>query len=280
MSKDLELRGLQPSTQERYLGCARQFAKHFMKSPAEMGRDEVRVFFEDLIHNKKRSKSTHNVMWNALNFLYAYTLERPTVMEGVIKPRTKKKSPPSVLSGTEVMEVLNSLPRVKHRTIATLCYAAGLRVSEACKLEIAGVDSRRNVLRIKDGKGGCDRYALLGASLLSQLRGYYRIVRPPGPYLFPGQRPDRPLSKSAFGDYFRNVVTNSGYRKRVTPHTLRHSFATHLLELGVNLRTIQVLLGHASIRSTTIYTKVALKTVGRTQSPLDILGTDSAKILG
>ncbi len=278
MSKDLELRGLRPTTRSRYLLGVKNFAAHFMKSPEEMGREEVRSFLDHVA--SEQSLSTCRVTWCALNFLYTQTLNRPEVMDGIIRPRSPKRKTPVVVSGTEMEEILRAIPSLKHRTITMLLYGAGLRVSEGCRLEIACIDSRRNALLIKDGKGGLDRYTILGPRLLEGLRHYYRIVRPRGKYLFPGMIPGKPITVGAYRNYFYRAIADAKIGKAVTPHTLRHSCGTHLLELGINLRTIQVLLGHASIRSTTIYTKVALKTVSQLQSPLDILGTSRADVLG
>ena len=279
MTRDLQLRGLQPTTCTRYLICVKQFARHFMKSPAGLGSTEVRAFLEHQLITKKLSKSTVRVQWNALMFLYTHTLGRPDVMLGIPKPRKSRRKAPVVLAGTEVRRLLKAFRMLKHRTLATVTYATGLRVNESRHLQVNDVDSRRNVLLIRMGKRG-QRYALLGERLLAILRDYYREARPEGVYLFPGARPDRPLSRVAFAEQVTKAARVAGIKKRVTPHTLRHSFATHMMELGTNLREVQVLMGHESIRSTMLYTTVTLERIGKTRSPLEVLDTERGEVLG
>jgi site-specific recombinase XerD len=159
-------------------------------------------------------------------------------------------------------------------------YGAGLRIGETCSLEIGDIDSKRMVIRIRDGKGGRDRYAMLGDRLLEGLREYFRLVRPAGPHLFPGERPGTAVSPDSVRAVLKKAVVKAGITKHVTPHILRHTFATHILEAGVDIRTIQALLGHRSIRTTQIYAQVSTDTIRRTKSPLDLLGTKKGEVLG
>ena len=172
-------------------------------------------------------------------------------------------------------------PAPKQRAVIMTTYGAGLRVSEACSLCVEDIDSKRMLIRVREGKGGRERYVPLGTRLLGELRAYFRRVRPVGPYLFPGIKPDWPLTRSAVERATKIAVARSGIGKHVTPHTMRHSFATHLLELGVDVRTVQVVLGHSSIRSTTQYLHVSTARLSRMPLPLETLGTAAAaRLLG
>ena len=159
-------------------------------------------------------------------------------------------------------------------------YGAGLRIAEACSLRISDIDSKRMLIHIRDGKGSKDRYVMLSERLLPYLRYYWRTAHPPEPYLFPGGKPGEPITTRAVGRVLRKALTGCAFSKRITVHSLRHGFATHLLELGTDIRTIQRLLGHASIQTTARYTYVSAQHVGRTKSPLDLLGTKQGETLG
>ncbi len=160
---------------------------------------------------------------------------------------------------------------LKHRVVLMLAYGAGLRISEVCSLQVADIDSQRMVIHVRDGKGGKDRYVMLGDRLLAVLREYWRLVKPPGSFLFPGTKGAPHLQPTTVQRMLQTVVATCGFSKRVTPHVLRHGFATHLLEAGTDIRTIQQLLGHASIRTTVRYTQVSTLQIGQTHSPLDRL---------
>jgi site-specific recombinase XerD len=187
---------------------------------------------------------------------------------------------PDILSGSEVARVLAAVGSRKHRMVLMAAYGAGLRVSEACSLSVGEIDSARGVIHVRDGKRGRDRYVMLADRLLLALREYWRIERPAGTRLFPGRAPGGCVSQQAVRDALRKAVAVCGLTKRVTVHTLRHSFATHLLEGGTDLRTIQELLGHNSIRTTVGYLHVSAARIGRTKSPLDVLGTPDGAVLG
>jgi len=274
MSDDLELRCYKPGTCENYLHCAERFAAHFRRSPAEMGEAEIREYL--LSRKRKAGPGAVKMSVAALKFLYTHTLNRPEEVIRIPWPRTPKPLP-DILSGTEVSRLLESLRSVKHRMIAMTAYGTGMRVHEACSLKTGDIDSKRMLVHIRDGKRGRDRYVMLPSRLLLCLREYWKAARPPGDRLFPGRDPDGHIGPSAVRDAVRKAARDAGITKRVTPHVLRHSFATHLLESGSDIRTIQVLLGHGSIRTTERYVKVSKAHVGKVKSPLDLLGTEEGK---
>ncbi len=279
MEADLRLLNLGAGTQKAYLRYAYNFAKYFMKSPADMGQEEVREYLLHLIDERKLQPSTVKVHAAALKLLYDVTLKRPDVVQSVRMPRVPRQVP-EILSGSEIETFIGAFESTMYRAIAMTMYGAGLRVSEACRLQIGDIDSKRMVIRVRRGKGDKGRYSKLAERLLVVLREYYRHAKPPGPYLFPGQPADKPISRESVGRAVRRVVKACGISKRVTPHILRHSFATHLLETGTDIRVIQVLLGHSSIRTTQLYAQVSTQQVSRTKSPLDLLGTKEGKVLG
>jgi site-specific recombinase XerD len=204
-----------------------------------------------------------------LRFFYGVTLGHEVIPERIAYAREPRKLP-VVLSGEEVVRFLEAIPSLKSRAALTTVYAAGLRVSEVVRLKINDIDSRRMVIRVEQGKGGKDRYVMLSPQLLEILRTYWRLTRPKH-WLFPGRDQERPLEPTVLHAACRSARTAAGLGKRVTVHTLRHTFATHLLENGADVRIIQVLLGHASLASTARYTQVATKTISTTPSPLDRL---------
>lgn len=271
MEADMKIRGLRPATQAEYLRVATRFAAYFMRSPAEMGLAEVREY---LLHHIQagRSTSTQQVYLCALRFLYRVTLERPEELETLVGPRRIQRLP-EVLSPGEVAAILGTVHSPRYRAVLTTMYAAGLRVGEACRLRPTDIDSKRGVIRIHDGKGGRDRVVMLSPRLLDELRSYWRLVRPSGEYLFPAQGGGSLRSESV-RVVLKRAAASVGIAKRVTPHCLRHSFATHLLEAGTDARAIQVLLGHASIETTQRYMQVSAQFVATIQSPLDRLGKE------
>lgn len=276
MAADLRLRNLRPSTRESYLGCVRKFAGYHMRSPAEMGEKEVRDFLVHLRDDKHLVPSTTKVYVAALKFFYSNTLRRPEVVRSWLQPRVAKKLP-VVLSREEVEALLNGVASIKYRAVLMTAYGSGLRIGEVCRLQIKDVDSSRMLLHVRDGKGGRDRYALLSPRLLEALRTYWRAERPAGPYLFPGQKAGTAVSPEAVRKVQRKAAKECGIKKRATPHVLRHCFATHLLDAGTDIRTIQALLGHRSIRTTQLYTQVSPEHISRVESPLDTLETEAKK---
>jgi site-specific recombinase XerD len=273
MLSDLELRGYSPSTMEQYLACVRIFTAHYMRSPAELGEDEVRGVLLYLRKVKKVSPPRINTFTAALKFVYKRTLRRPEVVANIPWPKIQKTLP-VVLTPDEVKQVLDAIEPVKYRTLFVTAYAAGLRITEACSLEIDDIDSGRGVIRVRRGKRGRDRYAMLGDALLAALRHYFKEERPQGPWLFPYRDPGSHVPPYQARRVLRRSLEKSCIEKRVTPHTLRHCFATHLLEYGTDLRVIQALLGHTTIRTTAHYAHVTTRHVRGTKSPLDLLGDE------
>jgi len=270
MQEDLLLKAYSPHTQRAYLGCARHFARHYLRSPEEMGEQEIRDFLLHLARDRKASPATLSMYVNALKFLYNVTLKRPEAVQGLAYPK-RAKTLPVILSPAEVLRILAAIRSLKHKAIVATAYAAGLRISEVCALRVSDIDSQRRRIHVRAGKGKKDRYVMLGESLLDLLRQYYRKARPQGAYLFPGYKPQRPICTNAVRQVLRQVIREIGLTKRVTMHTLRHCFATHLLEAGTDTRILQVLLGHSSIRTTLRYTHITDRLVQNLVSPLDMI---------
>jgi site-specific recombinase XerD len=277
MKADLELRAFAPSTRKEYLRRARNFVAHFGRPPTELGEREVREFLLYLLNDRKSGPATHHMYVAAIKFLFSTTLGRPQAVANIPWPK-RPQTLPEILTGDEVERLLHEIASIKHRAILMTAYGAGLRISEACSLQIADIDSKRMLIHVHEGKRSKDRYVMLSERLLEVLRAYCRVGRPHGPYLFPGMIPGRPITTGAVQRVLHQVVVECGFSKRVTAHSLRHGFATHLLEAGEDIRTIQRLLGHASIQTTARYTKVSLRHIGRTKSPLDLLGTKKGQV--
>jgi site-specific recombinase XerD len=270
MEGDLILKAYSPHTQKAYLRSARHFARHYMRSPQEMGEQEVRDFLLHLVRDRNASPATQDMYVNALKFLYAVTLKRPEVVKDLSHPK-RPKTLPVILSPAEVLRVFAAIHSVKYKAIIAIAYAAGLRISEVCSLSVSNIDSQRMRIHIRSGKGKKDRYVMLGERLLTLLRQYYQAVRPQGKYLFPGQKPHSHISTSSVSRVLQKVIQETGLSKKVTMHTLRHCFATHLLEAGTDIRILQVLLGHSSILTTLRYTHITDRLVQKLVSPLDML---------
>ncbi|MBI3693395.1 MAG: tyrosine-type recombinase/integrase [Acidobacteria bacterium] len=270
MTEDMQVRNLSPRTQESYLLQASLFARHFHQSPAVLGPEEIRAYQLYLINEKKLATSSILLAVAALRFLYQVTLKKDWRIWEVIPAPRKPQKLPVVLSPEQVVHFLGCVPDVKHTAILTTCYAAGLRISEAVRLKPGDIDSQRMVIRVELGKPQKDRYVMLSAQLLQTLRGYWRVARPKQ-WLFPGKLPGRPLSTDAVEKACREARRRSGIAKPVTPHSLRHAFAVHLLESGTDIRTIQLLLGHRSLATTARYLRISTSKVCSTTSPLDLL---------
>jgi integrase/recombinase XerD len=268
MIEDMTNRNLSPATQRSYLNAVSKFSRHFGQSPDRLGLDEVHAFQVHLVATGTSWPSLNQIVC-ALRFFYGVTLGQGNIPERIAYAREPQKLP-VVLSADEVVCFLEAIPSLKSRTALTTVYAAGLRVSEVVMLKIADIDSGRMVIRVEHGKGGKDRYVMLSPQLLRILRGYWRLARPKR-WLFPGRDEERPLEATTLHAACRSARTAAGLAKEVTAHTLRHSFATHLLENGADIRIIQVLLGHANLQSTARYARVATKTISKTPSPLDRL---------
>jgi site-specific recombinase XerD len=264
------MRGLAPTTQRSYLHYVIEYAKFFNTSPEALDLEAVRQYKLHLIEERRFSPHSVNTFVSSAQFLYTVTLEMPWGKECF--PRMRVGSTlPVVLDPEEVAQFFDYVPSLKYRAALMLCYGAGLRVSEAVAVKVTDIDSKRMVIRIAQGKGRKDRYVMLSPRLLLVLRRYYRAARPVE-WMFPSWRQHRHLTATSLSNACRDASKQSGLTKRITCHTLRHSFATHLLENGTDTRVIQMLLGHSNIDTTARYTQVSASLIARTPSPLDALG--------
>jgi integrase/recombinase XerD len=270
MIEDMRSRNLSPHTQATYVLQVSLFARHFGKSPEDLGPEEVRAYQVHLTAERKLAVGSILIALGALRFLYKVTLKRDWRFEDLIPLPKRRHTLPVVLSPAELLHFLACVPGVMHRIILTVCYAAGLRISEAVHLRIADVDSQRMVIRVEQGKGQKDRYVMLSPKLLEILRDWWRRTKP-STWLFPGKVAGQPITRSAVERACQVARRRSGIRKPITPHSMRHGFAAHLLESGTNIRTIQLLLGHRSLATTARYLRVATTTVCATRSPFDLL---------
>jgi integrase/recombinase XerD len=270
MIEDMQIRNLSRGTIKGYVSHVAQFAKHFNQSPDLLGAEEIRQYQVFLARDRKFSTSTLNVALSALRFFYKVTLRREWALDHLRYPRRPKRLP-VVLSQSEVYRVLSAVRNLKHRTLLMTLYATGMRVSEATRLRVEDIDSKRMVIRVHQGKGKKDRYVPLTPTLLAVLRKYWNTYRPKG-VLFPSQRGGAALTQGSLTNVCVEARKKAGLSKRVTTHTFRHSFATHLLEAGTDLRTIQVILGHRSLRTTAMYLHVAENNIRLDKKGEDLLG--------
>jgi len=279
MEQDLVLRGLSCATQESYLRCAKAFIAHYKCPPERLGAAHVRQWLLHLLKEKQRKPATVNVAIGALSFLFGTTLNRPEVMRGIRSVR-KELPAPNILSGSEVSRLLEHAPSLMHKTLFMLMYGEGLRVSEARCLEVDDIDSERMVLHVRRTKNHRDRMVTLSALTLSTLRAYYRETRPKGPGLFLGRGTGLPITRNAIHAALKRAARAAGISKTIHPHLLRHTYATHQLEMGTDLRSVQILLGHRNLQATARYTHMSESRRQRLRSPLDLLGTKEGRVLG
>ena len=269
MEQDLRIRGYAESTQKIYLERVHSYVRYFMRSPDELTLEDIRQYQLHLTEEREVSWAYFNQTVCALRFFYRVTLKKDWDVCHIPYQKTGRKLP-EILSFDEVNALFDALSNIKHRAILMTMYSGGLRLQETLNLRVNDVDGDRMVIRVEQGKGRKDRYVMLSETLRLTLRDYWKVHRPRH-WLFPGQAPARPLTKMSVQRFFCKAKKAAGITKRVSPHSLRHSFATHLLEGGTNIRVIQRLLGHKSIRSTEIYTHVAENYLSETRSPLDQL---------
>ena len=269
MIQDLQIRNYSPRTIDIYTRAVARFAEHFGKSPRHLGAEHVRTYQAHLVETKA-SWARFNQTCCALRFFYRVSLGREGMVDQIPFPKTERRLP-VVLSAAELGRFFQSVSCLKHRTVLMTMYGAGLRISEALNLRLEDIDSERGVVRVRRGKGRKDRYAPLSPALLEVLRGYWKAYRPSG-YLFPGAREDRPLDPSAVQRSCVRARLEAGLAKPVTTHTMRHCFATHSLEAGTDLRTIQHILGHGSLNTTAIYLHVASGKMRQNAEAQDLLG--------
>jgi site-specific recombinase XerD len=273
MIEDMKVRRFAERTQYAYVRYVGKFAAHFGRSPDRLGSQHVHAFQMHLLENGFGYSTLKQVVL-ALRFLYGVTLRRHWFVEMIPHPKQDRRLP-TVLNREQVLKLLDCIGNIKHRAILAACYAGGLRVSEVSHLHVSDIDSQRMLIHIRRGKGGKGRMVPLSEKLLSILREYWRHVRPRD-WLFPGRDRDRPISPRSVQRVCLRARRQAGINKKVTVHTLRHSYATHLLDAGTDVRTIQLLLGHASLRTTALYTHVSTRGVLSTKSPFDLSSTTEA----
>jgi site-specific recombinase XerD len=273
MIEDMRIRNFAPATQKIYVKCVAKFAEHFGRSPDKLGSEDAREYMRYLVEETHTTASYHAQVAAALRFLYRWTLQVDWPIDRIPSPKLERRLP-VVLSRDEIARFFEGVDSLVYRVIFMIAYSAGLRVSEITNLQVQDIDRERMVIHVRCGKGAKDRYVGLSERLLVELNQYHKAFRP-NKWLFPGRRPGHPLTTSAVHRVCRRTGKQAGLTKRVTPHMLRHSFATHLLEDGVDLRTIQLLLGHSCLSSTSVYLHVS-PTVGKNvTSPLDRLNVSS-----
>jgi integrase/recombinase XerD len=270
MIEDMQVRNLSPHTQTSYVQQVSLFARHFGKSPEILSPENIRAYQVYLTNEKKLAPGSIQIAVASLRFLYKVTLHKDWTFEETIPSPKKPQKLPIVLSPEEVLRFLDCVLSLKHRTILTICYAAGLRISEAVCLIPTDIDSQRMVIRVDQGKGQKDRYVMLSPRLLEILREWWHVEKPKQ-WLFPGDFPGEHISKSAVQQACQKARRICRISKPITPHSLRHAFAVHLLESGTDVRTIQLLLGHRSLATTARYLRIATSKVCSSTSPLDLL---------
>ena len=273
MIDDMTARRFSEATRKDYVRNVRNFTAFLGRSPDTATSDDLRRF---QLHMAQQQVSpwSINAAIAALRFFFTVTLERPDLVRPLRIVNEPRKAP-VVLSQEEVARLLEAAPGLKYKAALNVAYGAGLRVSEVANLKVSDIDSERMTLRVEQGKGQRDRYVMLSPQLLELLRDWWRASRPQV-WLFPGQTPINPMTPRQLNRAVDAARDLAGISKRVSPHTLRHSFATHLLEPGVDIRVIQVLLGHAKLETTALYTRVAVNTVRDIESPLERLGVNLA----
>jgi integrase/recombinase XerD len=271
MKQQMEIRGLSARTRESYLADIEQFVRHFMKSPDQLSLDDIHDYQQHLIRDRKYAENTINQHVAALKFLYRSTLKRDWNIE-MIPYHKRSKKLPVVLSRDEVKMLFKATENIKHRAMLLTLYSTGIRASELTHLKVSDIDSKRMLVRIEEGKNSKDRYVRLSEKLLEFLRSFWINQKTkPKTWLFPGYGDDSPLSRHSVQKMILKLKDKTSIKKHVTTHTMRHTFATHMLESGVDIRRIQLMLGHRSLRTTAIYLHVASNYLHEAKTPLDTL---------
>src|ERR1700685_3945720 len=277
MLDELQRRNYSPSTVRCYIHAVEDFSKYFHRSPERLGPSHIRQYQVHLFRDRKLSPGTIQSRCAALRFLFVKTLRRPYLLDEIPFPQRPRKLP-AVLSPEEVARLIDSAQNLMHRAMLMTLYATGLRRAELCHLKVTDIDSERMVIHVRQGKGGRDREVLLSPKLLETRREYWRWMKPKT-YLFPGTvknwRADKPITPKVVWKAVNEAGKRAGISKRVAPHLLRHSFATHMLEAGADLRTIQVLLGHAKIGDTALYLHLSRRHLQAVASPLEAIEVSS-----
>src|SRR5579863_650667 len=273
MLDELQRRNYSQSTVRSYIFAVEDFAKYFRRSPERLGPEHIRQYQAYLFRERKLSAGTIEGHTAALRFLFVKTLRRPYLPDHIPLPKRQRRLP-TILDQQEVARLIDSAGNLMHRTMLMTLYATGLRRAEMCHLKVCDIDSKRMVIHVRQGKGGRDRDVLLTPKLLETLREYWRWMKPKT-YLFPGTvnnwRADVPITEKIVWKAVAEAAKHAGVSKHVSPHTLRHSFATHMLEAGADLRTIQVLLGHAKLADTTVYLHLSRRHLQAVPSPLETI---------
>jgi integrase/recombinase XerD len=272
MLEDLQLRGLAPKTQQCYVAAVQQLARHYGRAPDQLSEAELRQYFLFLLNEKKVAESTFRIHLYGIRFFYELTLKRPWPVFDLVRPRSTQKLP-VVLSPRELRSLLALVEHPEARMCLRMIYACGLRLREGTQLQVSDIDPHRMLVRVRQGKGGKDRYVPLAERTLQLLREYWQLARS-RPWLFPARHRPMPLSATSLQKTFKAVVRQSGIPKDASIHTLRHSYATHLLERGVSLRVIQELLGHRSLRTTARYTPLTPPTWDVVHATINALMAD------
>jgi len=269
MINAMKIRGFTPKTQKNYVADVSALARYCNRSPDKLRKEEVQAYLLYLSEERKLSWSSCNCAASSLRFFYKHVLDRQDTRLWIPKRKNMTKLP-EILSRKELERFFSALTNPKYRAIFMTAYGAGLRTGEVMHLQVEDIHSDRMMIRVRQGKGRKDRYTLLSARLLTELREYWKIERPVL-WLFPGQDSEQPLCHTSLRKSFHRAKNKARIKKAGSIHCLRHCFATHLLEAGVDLRTLQVLMGHNSIRSTARYVQLTAKALGKTRSPLDLL---------
>lgn len=282
MLEELQRRNFSPTTVRSYLYAVERFARHFKCRPDRLNQTHLRSYQAYLLRAGQLQPKTVRLHVSALRFFFVKTLRRRYLLDDTPYPKAPQRLP-SILSVEDMARLIEAADGLYHRTMVMMLYSTGMRSAELLQLQVADIDSRRMLIHIRQGKGGRDRYVPLSPTLLATLRVYYRWLRPQT-WLFPGTvhnwRADKPITKRVLWDAVVNAAKRAGLRRRVSPHLLRHSYATHLLESGADLRTIQLLLGHVNIRHTALYLHLSQKHLQAVANPLDVLtisGPDTAR---